>query len=109
MAEAKHTQPAAGGETLEMGDFATLLKKEFRPQTDSARQEVESAVHTLAEHALAGTKLIGNDVVTTIDALVAAIDKKLSDQMNVILHNQEFQQLEGAWRGLHYLVNNTES
>ena len=29
--------------------------------------------------------------------------------MNLILHHEEFQQLESAWRGLHYLVNNTET
>jgi type VI secretion system protein ImpC len=110
MADAKQGQAAsAGSETFEMGDFAALLKKEFRPQTESARQEVETAVKTLAEHALAGTKLIGNDVVTTIDALIAAIDRKLSEQMNQILHHEDFQTMEGAWRGLHYLVNNTES
>ena len=32
-----------------------------------------------------------------------------SDQINLILHNERFQQLESAWRGLHYLVNNTET
>jgi type VI secretion system protein ImpC len=110
MADARKDKAAAGAtETFEAGDFAALLKKEFRPQTDSARQEVETAVKTLAEQALAGTKLIGKDVVTTIDALIAAIDRKLSEQMNHILHHEEFQTLEGAWRGLHYLVNNTES
>ncbi len=29
--------------------------------------------------------------------------------MNLILHHEDFQKLEGAWRGLHYLVNNTET
>ena len=37
------------------------------------------------------------------------IDQKLSEQVNQILHHEDFQKLEGAWRGLHYLVNNTET
>ena len=41
--------------------------------------------------------------------MIAAIDQKLTEQVNRILHNAEFQKLEGAWRGLHYMVNNTES
>ena len=41
--------------------------------------------------------------------MIAAIDKKLTEQVNVILHHEDFQKLESAWRGLHYLVNNTET
>src|SRR4030095_3884717 len=37
------------------------------------------------------------------------LDRKLSKQVNAILHHEDFQKLESAWRGLHYLVNNTES
>jgi type VI secretion system protein ImpC len=41
--------------------------------------------------------------------MIAAIDAKLTEQVNLILHHEDFQKLEAAWRGLHYLVNNTET
>ena len=41
--------------------------------------------------------------------MIAAIDRKLSEQVNAILHHADFQKLESAWRGLHYMVNNTET
>ena len=41
--------------------------------------------------------------------MIAAIDKKLTEQVNQIIHHEDFQKLESAWRGLHYLVNNTET
>jgi type VI secretion system protein ImpC len=108
MAEAKQaTEGQAGG--VEAGQFAVLLQKEFKPKTDRARAEVERAVHTLAEQALRETAVISEDVIGTIKAIIAEIDKKLSDQVNQILHHERFQQLESAWRGLHYLVNNTET
>ena len=44
----------------------------------------------------------------TINSLIAEIDQKLTDQVNEILHHEEFQALEGSWRGLHHLVYNTE-
>jgi type VI secretion system protein ImpC len=97
------------GLTLEGSELTILLQKEFKPKSDEAKGAVEQAVRTLAEQALAQTTLIGNDVVKSIEAMIAELDKKLSDQVNLILHNPEFQQLEGAWRGLHYLVNNTET
>ena len=91
------------------GDFASLLKKEFKPKTEEVRSGVERAVQTLAEQALGNTKLIGSDVVASIESIIAAIDKKLSEQVNVIIHHEDFQKMESAWRGLHYLVNNTET
>jgi type VI secretion system protein ImpC len=109
MADAKEQAQVAEGATAEATDFSALLKKEFKPQTDRAREEVETAVKTLAEQALAGVKLVSNDVVKTIESMIAALDKKLTEQINLIMHNDEFKKLEGAWRGLHYLVNNTET
>src|SRR6187401_2040632 len=93
----------------DVSDFDSLLKKEFKPRTDEAKEAVERAVRTLAEQALSQTKLIGSDVVKSIEAIIAQLDKKLSEQINLILHHEDFQKLEGAWRGLHYLVNNTET
>jgi type VI secretion system protein ImpC len=95
--------------TLEMSDFSSLLQKEFKPQSDKAKESVEVAVRTLAEQALAGTNLITSDVLGTIQSLIAALDRKLTEQVNLIMHTEEFQKVESAWRGLHYLVNNTET
>ena len=103
------TLAQSGEVALEAGDFASLLQKEFKPKTDKAKDAVESAVKTLAQQALAETNLISGDVLGTIESLIAQLDKKLSEQVNLILHHAEFQQLESAWRGLHYLVNNTET
>lgn len=108
MAETKQATEAAAVAT-EPDQFAALLQKEFKPKTDRARAEVERAVQTLAEQALSETAVISDDVIGTIKAIIAEIDKKLSDQVNLILHNERFQQLESAWRGLHYLVSNTET
>jgi len=41
--------------------------------------------------------------------MIAEIDRKMSDQINQIMHAAEFQALESAWRGLHYLVSNSET
>ena len=90
-------------------EFASLLQKEFRPKSDQSRQAVEEAVKTLAEQALANSALVSDDALKTIEGIVAEIDKKLTEQINLILHHQDFQKLESAWRGLHYLVNNTET
>ena len=108
MADAKQVQEAQAA-AVEADQFAALLQKEFKPKTDRARSEVENAVRTLAEQALSETAVVSEDVVGTIKAIIAEIDRRLSDQVNQILHHERFQQLESAWRGLHHLVSNTET
>src|SRR3954463_4443891 len=103
------TEQARAPQALEADEFASLLNKEFKPKTDQAREAVEQAVRTLAEQALVNTKIVSADAYPSIEAIIAELDRKLSEQVNVIMHHQEFQQLEGSWRGLHYLVNNTET
>jgi len=63
----------------------------------------------LAAQALQRTALISDDAVRTIETIIAEIDRKLSEQINLIIHHPDFLQLEGTWRGLSYLVNNTET
>src|SRR6187431_3122068 len=110
MADPKSQQdPQAESGTVEVTEFDSLLRKEFKPKTDEAKEAVERAVRTLAEQALSQTKLIGSDVIKSIEAIIAQLDKKLTEQINLILHHPDFQKLEGAWRGLHHLVNNTET
>ena len=100
---------AFAGMTYEGSDFASLLSKEFKPKSDEAKSAVEAAVQTLAQQALSNVKLISTDTVASIEAMIAAIDAKLSEQVNLVLHHADFQKLESAWRGLHYMVNNTET
>src|SRR2546430_15165101 len=71
-------EPSAA--VAEGGDLDALLQKEFRPKTDEAKEAVEKAVRTLAEQALAQTQLISADVVQSITAMIAALDRKLSEQ-----------------------------
>jgi type VI secretion system protein ImpC len=109
MAEASKESAGLGVGVSEGSDFSALLNKEFRPKSDQAKSAVENAVKTLAEQALANTALISDDALRSIQSIIAEIDKKLTQQVNEILHHPDFQQLESAWRGLHYLVNNTET
>ncbi|MBP2161033.1 MULTISPECIES: type VI secretion system contractile sheath large subunit [Asticcacaulis] len=98
---------AVASEIGGLDDFSALLQKEFKPTDDVRASRIESAVATLAQQALGDAAVIGHDVFTTLDAMRSAIDKKLSEQVNKILHHEEFQKLESAWRGLHYFVMST--
>ena len=104
-------QPAAQSPAAaaELTEFEALLNKEFKPKSEEAKSAVKLAVQTLAEQALSASTLISDNAIKTIEAIIAEIDRKLTEQVNLILHHQDFKSLEGTWRGLHYLVNNTET
>lgn len=107
---AQQQAPTATQEsTVEISEFDKLLQKSFAAKTDERLSAVKSAVQTLAENALSGSTLIRDDVLTYIQDVIAQIDKKLSAQLNKIMHHAEFTKLEGSWRGLHHLVFNTET
>jgi len=96
-------------ETRDADEFASLLKQSFKPRTERAAAEVENAVATLVDQALADATVIKGDVLDTLEEMIARIDQKLTAQMNDILHAPELQKIESAWRGLSYLVFNSET
>ncbi|MFG0325675.1 MAG: type VI secretion system contractile sheath large subunit, partial [Phycisphaerales bacterium JB037] len=97
------------GVEFEGSPLTDLLDKEFKPKSDTQKGAIAEAVQTLAAQALQGTATISDDVLQVVEHMIAEIDRKLSEQLNAILHHDDFQQLEGTWRGLHHLVNNTET
>jgi type VI secretion system protein ImpC len=108
-AQKEQSAPSDGTALAEADEFSTLLKQNFKPRTERAASEVESAVQALVTQALADSSLVKSEVLDTIEEMIARLDEKLSAQMNEVLHAPEFQQLESAWRGLNYLVFNSET
>jgi type VI secretion system protein ImpC len=90
------------------GTFADLLKKSFKPPTAERQQAIEDSMKTLSEWALRDTTVVSDDTVETIKGMIGELDRVLSAQINEILHNEAFQKLESAWRGLHFLVSRSE-
>lgn len=98
---------SAGAQNADL--FTSLLDKEFKPKGKSQSEAVKTAVRTLAQQALSNTLTMSDDAYTSIQTIIAEIDRQLSAQINLILHHEAFQKLEAAWRGLNHLVSNTET
>ena len=80
-----------------------------RPQDDKEKERAKDYFKQFVESAVKPGHMVSNDVEKNIKFWIAEIDKKLSSQLNEIMHNEKFQKLEGTWRGLHYLTHQSET
>jgi type VI secretion system protein ImpC len=86
-----------------------LLDQVMAATRQTEPDRAQDLVRTLIEQANQGTVSFDRNLTITIDRAIKAIDAALTSQLNEVLHEQRFLKLEGSWRGLHYLVMNSET
>ncbi|MFT5968992.1 MAG: type VI secretion system protein ImpC, partial [Yoonia sp.] len=107
--DAPQTEGQVAGGLTELDEFSDILKQTIKPRSAEVASEVDSAVVTLVKQAMGDSSLVSEDIIDTIQSMLAKIDAKLTAQVNKIIHAPEYQELESAWRGLAYTVNNSET
>jgi type VI secretion system protein ImpC len=107
------TQKTAGSSAVvEQAAESSLLDQiveQGRFADPAARERGKNLVKEFVAQVLEGSMTLGRDADQMISARVAQIDHLVSIQLNEILHNQQFQKLEGTWRGLKYLLDQSET
>ena len=98
-----------GQAAAETTEAAGLLEAAITATKQTERSRTEELLKTLAEEALKGTVTYSKDVTRTLNMGIEAIDQLISKQLAAIMHQPDFQKLEGTWRGLHHLVMNSET
>src|SRR5262245_61391705 len=99
----------AGAETTEEAGLLDKIVDAARPDDQMARARTRDAVQQFLDMVVKPGQVISKDADDNIKAWIIAIDKKLSAQVNEIMHDPAFQKLESTWRGLHYLVMQSET
>ncbi len=95
--------------TTETALLDTILDRGMRVRDEEQRAHATGMIAEFVTKITEGYLAPSKDVVSALDKAVAQIDRLLSDQLNAIMHHQDFQRLEGSWRGLFYLVNQSET
>jgi type VI secretion system protein ImpC len=101
--------PAAAAPAAEAAVAGGLLEQVVAATKQTEPDRAQDLVKTLVEQALTGTVTFDRNLPRTIEQAIAVIDGKLSAQLNEVMHHPRFLQLEGSWRGLNYLVMNSET
>lgn len=77
--------------------------------SDSEKRHTRNLISELVDQVLKGAVTLSSDLSASIDLRIAELDQLLSDQVNAIMHHQDFQRLEASWRGLKYMVMQSET
>src|ERR1700736_2064610 len=80
-----------------------------RPQDNGEAQRAKNYFRRFLDQVVQPGQVVSKDVETNIKFWIGEVDKKLSAQLNEIMHHPDFQRLEGTWRGLKYLIDQSET
>jgi type VI secretion system protein ImpC len=99
-------KPAAA---QEKGLLDTIIEEGRMARDESQREMARDVIGEFVRQVMEGTITVSKNTELMINARIAQIDRLISAQLNEIMHHPEFQKLEASWRGLSYLVNQSET
>jgi len=110
MAEAKKSgAPAVVEQTLDGGLLDQIIHEGRFGKEVSEKTRGKDLIKEFVAQVLEGEMTVSKDTEAMINARISQIDHLVSIQLNEILHNERFQKLEASWRGLKYLLDNSET
>ncbi len=109
MSDAQKAQASAQEQTLELGLLDQIVEQ-GKVGTDTASKERgKSLIKEFVQQVLQGQMTVSRDTEAMINARIAQIDHLISIQLNEVMHHPSFQKLEGSWRGLKYMMDQSET
>jgi type VI secretion system protein ImpC len=110
MAEAKQEKAQAAEAASAEASLLDQIVAQGRFGRDKGAQERgKDMVRQFVSEVLEGTITMAADTEAMLNARIAQIDQLISRQVNEIMHQEEFQKLEASWRGLRYMLSQTET
>ena len=109
MPEAKAQAQAAAAEASELSLLDQIVEQGRFGKDAAAKERGKDMVKQFVSDVLAGEITMARDTEVMLNQRIAQIDHLISLQLNEIMHAPEFQKLEGTWRGLRYLLSQSET
>ncbi|MBX7061150.1 MAG: type VI secretion system contractile sheath large subunit [Acidobacteria bacterium] len=108
MAKSKEEAAAQTVETQESTSVLDQILTEGRmARDDYQREQAKDMIGEFVSQVMSGELTMSKNMDVAINSRIAEIDRLVTAQMNEIMHHEDFQKLEGSWRGLHHLVKNS--
>src|SRR5437764_1143778 len=110
MADPNKAQAAAPAEqTLERSLLDQIVEEGRIARDPEGKERGKNLIKEFVSQVLDGKMVVSKDAEAMINARIKQIDELLSVQLNEILHHPDFQKLEASWRGLRYLLDQSET
>jgi len=109
MADEEKEEQGTEGEAEELSLLDNIVQNGGMVGDDSQVPYARDLIGEFVTQILDEGMVVSADTAAMINEQVARIDELLTNQLNEVMHQEEFQKLEGSWRGLNYLVMNTET
>jgi len=87
----------------------TIIEEGRMAREESQKAHAKDLIGEFVSQVMGGAMVVSKDMEAMITARISQLDELISRQLNEIMHHESFQKLEGSWRGLHYLVNKSET
>src|SRR5438105_543774 len=103
-------EPSAAAEIIQSASLLdSIVEKGRLGQTAEEKHKGKEWVKELIDQVLDGQVTVNKDTDAMLGERIAQLDELISSQLNEVMHAPEFQKLESSWRGLEYLVANTDT
>lgn len=105
-------QQAAASESStvsQTGLLDQIIEESRVAQSDQEKHRARDIISELVSQVLEGEVIVSDNLAASLDARVAELDRLISEQLSEVMHAAEFQSLESAWTGLHYLCKQTST
>jgi type VI secretion system protein ImpC len=109
MAEQKQQEAQVEVKEQEGSLLDQILTEGKLARDDYQKERAKDMIGEFVNQVMAGELTMTKDMDTAINARIAEIDRLISSQLNEIMHHEDFQKLEGSWRGLHHLVKESST
>src|SRR5437763_10356729 len=109
MDKPREEQAQATAQTAEVSLLDQIVDQGRSGSDAPARERGKDMMKQFVGEVLAGTITVARDADAMLNARIAQIDRLISAQVNEIMHAPQFQKLESTWRGLHYLLSQSET
>jgi len=86
-----------------------IIEESRVAQSDQEKSRARDIISELVSQVLEGEVVVSENLAASLDARVAELDRLISEQLSEVMHAPEFQALESAWTGLHYLCKQTST
>ncbi|HEY9099261.1 MAG TPA: type VI secretion system contractile sheath large subunit [Thiobacillus sp.] len=95
---------------LDEGSLLDQIVQQSRvAKSVTEHDRAKDIIGELVKEVMQGTVVVSDNLCATLDARVADLDELISAQLSAVMHAEDFQKLEGSWRGLHYMCKQTST